>query len=158
RIAGEWGHIPLPWPRDDERPGPACYCGKFGCIETWLSGPGLSGQYFLRSGICLPASELASASRAGDVIAQRCLRDYEDRLARGLSVIVNVFDPDTIVLGGGLSNLADLYNALPALMTRYVLSGEVQTRVVRAVHGDSSGVRGAAMLWPLLKNVEERAP
>ncbi|MFN2449692.1 MAG: ROK family protein [Candidatus Baltobacteraceae bacterium] len=129
RIAGEWGHNPLPWPRDDERPGPRCYCGKTGCLETFLSGPALAR---LRQ-------------RGGNAAA---LDLYADRLARGLAGIVNVLDPDVIVLGGGVSNVAELYDMLPHLLRRYVFSDDLRTRIVPAEHGDSSGVRGAAFLVP----------
>ncbi len=148
RIAGEWGHNPLPWPRDDERPGPACYCGKAGCIETFLSGPALARDCLARTGRQLTAEEIARAADDDDPEARQCLAAYEDRLARSLATVVNVLDPDVIVLGGGLSNLA-LYAALPALLGRYVFSDGVDTPIVPAVHGDSSGVRGAAWLWPL---------
>jgi fructokinase len=149
RIAGEWGHNPLPWPRDDERPGPPCYCGKAGCIETYLSGPALAREYFSRSGNTLTAEEIALAADSDDVAAQRCLERYEDRLARGLATVVNVLDPDVIVLGGGLSNLTQLYATLPVLVAAYAFSDGIDTPILRAVHGDSSGVRGAAWLWPV---------
>jgi fructokinase len=127
-IAGEWGHNPLPWPQADELPGARCYCGKYGCIETFLSGPALARE----------------SSAAGDAAA---MQRYEDRLARALATIVNVVDPDVIVLGGGVSNVARLYENVPRLLPRYVFSDAVRTRLVQARHGDSSGVRGAAMLW-----------
>lgn len=126
-IAGEWGHNPMPWPRADELPGPRCYCGKFGCIETFLSGPAL-------------AREIAREGEA------RAMEAYEDRMARSLAAVVNLLDPDVIVLGGGVSNVARLYENVPALLPKYVFSDAVRTRVLRAAHGDSSGVRGAAML------------
>jgi fructokinase len=148
RIAGEWGHNPLPWPRDDERPGPACYCGKTGCIESFLSGPALAREYRARSGNELTAEEIALAADSDDAAAARCLKVYEDRLARGLASIINVVDPDVIVLGGGLSNLTELYAALPPLVATYAFSDGIDTPIVRAAHGDSSGVRGAAWLWP----------
>ena len=148
-IAGEWGHNPLPWPRDDERPGPRCYCGKHGCLETFLSGPALARAYFERSGRALEAAAVAAAALAGDEAAQACLACYEDRLARGLATVINVIDPDAIVLGGGLSNVAQLAERVAQRLPRYVFSDAVSTAVVRAQHGDSSGVRGAAMLWPL---------
>jgi len=119
-IAGEWGHVPLPWRSDDEMPGPLCYCGKYGCIETFLCGP---------------AREHGNPQR------------YEDRLARGLAMIVTILDPNVIVLGGGVSNVESIYTNVPFLMTRYVFSDTFDTPIVRAAHGDSSGVRGAAMLW-----------
>jgi fructokinase len=149
KISGEWGHNPLPWPTDDERPGPSCYCGKSGCIETFLSGPGLGRDYHLRAGVHLSPPEVVSASGAGNEVAGECLRIYQNRLARGLATVINVLDPDTIVLGGGLSNLSQLYNGLGELIGRYAFSDVIHTRVLRARHGDSSGVRGAAWLWPV---------
>jgi len=143
-IAGEWGHNPLPWPHDDERPGPACYCGKHGCLETWLSGPGLARDLFTHSGRHLPAAEIATLH---DADALAALQRYEDRLARGLAQVINVLDPDAIVLGGGLSNLARLYENVPRRWGSYVFSDQVATRLVPPLHGDSSGVRGAAWLW-----------
>jgi fructokinase len=149
RIAGEWGHNPLPWPRDDERPGPSCYCGKRGCIETFLSGPALAHDYLAHTGSALSAEEVAFAADSDDVAAERCLKRYEDRLARSLASVINVLDPDVIVLGGGLSNLTQLYASLPAPVAAYAFSDGIDTPIVRAVHGDSSGVRGAAWLWPV---------
>lgn len=147
-IAGEWGHNPLPWPRLDDLPGPPCYCGKRGCIETFLSGPGLSRAFEQRTGGLAAASEIALHAMNGDPDASATFSEYEDRLARGLAHIVNIVDPDTIVLGGGLSNVARLYENVPRLMRRYVLSDDFDTPLVPAKHGDSSGVRGAAWLWP----------
>jgi fructokinase len=149
RIAGEWGHNPLPWPRDDERPGPPCYCGKTGCIETFLSGPGFSRDYRHRTGKTLTPEAIALAAGNGDPDAVACFECYRDRLARGLAAVVNVLDPDKIVLGGGLSNIAQLCEKLPALLERYAFSDAINTPIVRARHGDSSGVRGAAWLWPI---------
>jgi fructokinase len=146
-IAGEWGHNPLPWPTDDERPGPACYCGKRGCIETFLSGPGLAADFARAGGPSLPAAEIAAASASGDPAAGAALARYEDRLARALAAVVNILDPGTIVLGGGLSNVARLYPNVLARMGDYVFSDSVRTRLVPPAHGDSSGVRGAAWLW-----------
>jgi len=148
RIAGEWGHNPLAWPRTEELPGPDCYCGKHGCIETFLSGPGLAHDYRIRTGEEMSANEIASSADAGASDALAVMETYEDRLARGLAHVINIVDPDVIVLGGGLSNIARLYTAVPSLIQRYVFSDGVMTRVVRAMHGDSSGVRGAAWLWP----------
>jgi fructokinase len=148
RIAGEWGHNPLPWPRPDELPGPACYCGKQGCIETFLSGPGLSQAFAASSGESLQPPAIAARAEAGDPAAEAVLRSYEDRLARGLASIINVLDPEVIVLGGGMSNLARLYPAVPRQWARYVFSDEVNTRLLPPRHGDASGVRGAAWLWP----------
>jgi fructokinase len=143
-IAGEWGHNPLPWPTDDERPGPACYCGKRGCIETWLSGPGLTRDLFEHSGRHLGADEIACL---GDADCQAALQRYEDRLARGLAHVINVLDPDVIVLGGGLSKITRLYENVPRLWVRHVFSDQVTTRLLPPLHGDSGGVRGAAWLW-----------
>jgi fructokinase len=148
RIAGEWGHNPLPWPRDDERPGPPCYCGKTGCIEAFLSGPALARQYRDRTGRELTAQAIALAATGGERDAAACFELYEDRLARSLAGVINMLDPDKIVLGGGLSNIARLYEALPALLELYAFSDGIDTPIVRARHGDSSGVRGAAWLWP----------
>lgn len=146
-IAGEWGHNPLPWPRDHERPGPACYCGKYGCIETWVSGPGLTRDLRAASGLDLPAHEIARRAESGDAVCAAALQRYEDRLARSLAHVINILDPDVIVLGGGMSNLARLYQNIPRLWGRHVFSDRVDTRLVPPVHGDSSGVRGAAWLW-----------
>jgi len=146
-IAGEWGHNPLPWPHDDERPGPACYCGKHGCLETWLSGPGLARDFFAACGRNLAADAIARQAEAGDADCNAALQRYEDRLARGLAQVINVLDPDVIVLGGGLSNIARLYENVPRLWPQYVFSDHVATRLVAPKHGDSSGVRGAAWLW-----------
>jgi len=148
RIAGEWGHNPLPWPRLDELPGPPCYCGKRGCIETFLSGPGMAHEFRNRTGRDLSAHDIVAAADAGDTVTLAMMETYEDRLARGLAHIINVVDPEVIVLGGGLSNIERLYRNVPPLIQRYVFSDGVATPVVRAIHGDSSGVRGAAWLWP----------
>ena len=147
RIAGEWGHNPLPWPRDDERPGPRCYCGKTGCIETFLSGPGLARESRDRTGKDLTPEAIALAASNGDREAVACFELYRDRLARSLAGVINVLDPDKIVLGGGLSNIAQLYEKLPVMVERYAFSDRIDTPIVRARHGDSSGVRGAAWLW-----------
>jgi fructokinase len=148
RTGGEWGHNPLPWPTEDERPGPDCYCGKTGCIETWLSGPGFSADHTRVTGEQLDPPGIVAAARGGDPAAQASLDRYTDRLARGLATIIDVLDPDVFVLGGGMSNVDELYTAVPELLPRYVFGGEVATKVTRNVHGDSSGVRGAAMLVP----------
>jgi fructokinase len=148
RIAGEWGHNPMPWPRPEELPGPACYCGKRGCIETFLSGPGLAHEYRVQGGEEKPAAAIAEAAAAGEAMARACLDLYCDRLARGLASIVNVLDPDAIVLGGGLSNVASLYEKVPELLSAYTFSACLGTPILRASYGDSSGVRGAAWLWP----------
>ena len=147
-IAGEFGHNPLPWPNLDEGEGPECYCGKNGCIETYLSGPGLSRDHERTSGQLLDPIEIAARAAAGDVVAEATLRRYEDRMARALASVVNILDPDVVVLGGGLSNLSRLYDTVPRRWTRYVFSDRVDTRLVSPRHGDSSGVRGAAWLWP----------
>lgn len=148
RIAGEWGHNPLPWPQDDERPGSQCYCGRRGCIETFLSGPALARQYRELTGRPLGAEEIAAAARAGDAAAEECLTRYEDRLARSLASLVNILDPDVIVLGGGLSNIDRLYDNLSSRVAQYAFSDGIDTAIAKARHGDSSGVRGAAWLWP----------
>lgn len=147
-IAGEWGHNPLPWPRDEERPGPPCYCGKHGCIETWISGPGLEADHARVTGETRSAPEIVEAASHGDRKTHDTIAHYADRLARGLATIINVLDPDIIVLGGGLSNIAPLYELVPALLPHHVFSDRVDTRIVKNRHGDSSGVRGAAWLWP----------
>jgi fructokinase len=148
-IAGEWGHNPLPWPRLDDLPGPPCYCGKRGCIETFLSGPGLSRAFEQRTGRRLSAAEIAAQAAAADAPAAAALTEYKERLARALAHVVNLVDPGTIVLGGGLSNIESLYADVPRWMTRYVFSGDVATPVLPARHGDAGGVRGAAWLWPV---------
>ncbi len=150
-IAGEWGHNPLPWPKDDERPGPPCYCGRSGCIETFLSGPGLARDYCAATGRERAATEIVASAEAGDAPdaeAAAALERHEERLARALAGVINILDPDVIVLGGGLSNVRRLYRNVPRLWPPFVFSDRVDTRLVRARHGDSSGVRGAARLWP----------
>jgi fructokinase len=147
-IAGEWGHSPLPWPRDDERPGARCYCGKFGCVETFLSGPGLARDHAAQTGEALSAPEIAARADAGDTRADTTLRRHEDRLARALATVINLIDPHVIVLGGGLGQMSRLYQNVPALWGAYVFSDTVATRLVPPRYGDSSGVRGAAWLWP----------
>lgn len=146
-IAGEWGHNALPWPEHDERSGPDCYCGRQGCIETFLSGPGLSNDHLRWTGVTMDAATIVAEATRGDSAAHATVARYEERLARGLASIINVLDPDAIVLGGGLSNIAQLYECVPRLWAKYVFSDAVVTRLVRASHGDSSGVRGAAWLW-----------
>ena len=145
-IGGEWGHNPMPWPEPEEWPGPPCYCGRTGCIETFLSGPGMSKEHEAITGERLTASDIAAHAGAGDAAAEAAMRRYERRMARALASIINVVDPDVIVLGGGLSNIDRLYERVPALWTPYVFSDRVVTRLVRARFGDSSGVRGAAWL------------
>jgi len=149
-IAGEWGHNPLPWPSQEELPGRECYCGKSGCIETWLSGPGFARDYKLRNyqPENITAKDIVNLAQQGDQYAQESLRDYQERLAKSLATIINVIDPDVIVLGGGMSNIKDLYSTVPNLWNQYVFSDHVTTKLVPPQHGDSSGVRGAAWLWP----------
>jgi fructokinase len=146
-IAGEWGHNPLPAPCGDESPGPPCYCGRRGCIETFLSGPGLALDYAGSGGAPIDAREIAGRAAAGDALADRSLARYESRMARALASVINVLDPDVIVLGGGLSNIDRLYERVPRLWAPHVFSDRIATRLVQAAHGDSSGVRGAAWLW-----------
>jgi fructokinase len=145
-IAGEWGHNPLPWPTDDERPGPACYCGRRGCIETFLSGPGLAHDHAIANRNTLDADAIVAGAEHGDASCESTLRRYEARLARGLAHVINVLDPEVIVLGGGLSNATRLYQNVPREWNRWIFSDRVDTRLVRNMHGDSSGVRGAAWL------------
>ena len=146
-IAGEWGHNPLPAPTDDERPGPPCYCGRRGCIETFLSGPALSRDHHATTAADLPATEIAARAEGGDAGAIASLSRYEERLARALASVINILDPHVIVVGGGLSNIARLYANVPARWARHVFSDRVETTMIRARHGDASGVRGAAWLW-----------
>jgi fructokinase len=146
-IAGEWGHNPLPWPERDEWPGAPCYCGRSGCIETYLSGPGLTRDYSNAGGDEVTAVEIAALAERGNPIAKASLDRYVGRLARALASVINLLDPDAIVLGGGVSNVEMLYTAIPARWSRFVFSDRVDTRLLRAAHGDSSGVRGAAWLW-----------
>jgi fructokinase len=148
-IAGEWGHNPIPWPRQEELPGPQCYCGRQGCLETFLSGPGLSRDFFDATGEHIEPPEIVRLAEANDQAAETCLSRYEDRLARGLAHVINILDPDVIVLGGGMSNIQRLYQRVPRLWHQYVFSDRVDTKLVWPVHGDSSGARGAAWLWPL---------
>jgi fructokinase len=145
-VTGEWGHNPLPWPRLDEIPGPHCWCGNWGCLETWIAGPSLARD--CDGPEAHDASGIPARAAAGDARAQAALARHADRVARGLTQVVNLLDPDVIVLGGGLSNMAHLYTELPPLILRYVFSDVVQTPIVKNQHGDSSGVRGAAWLWP----------
>lgn len=146
-IAGEWGHNPIPWPGADELPGPLCYCGKRGCIETFLSGPGLSKEFFNVTGTQYTAEVIAQQAEAGDVNANAALKRYETRMAKCLASIINVLDPDVIVLGGGMSNIERLYHNVPNMWGKHVFSDTVNTRLVAPRYGDSSGVRGAAWLW-----------
>jgi fructokinase len=146
-IAGEWGHNPLPSPRADDLPLPPCYCGRSGCVETYLSGPGLAADHARHGGERLAAVEIAARAAGGDAGCEATLRRYEDRLARSLAVVINILDPDAIVLGGGLSNVARLYETVPAIWGRDVFSDEVRTRLLAPRHGDAGGARGAAWLW-----------
>jgi len=146
-IAGEWGHNPLPWPEDYELPGPECYCGKSGCIETWLSGPGIMHDHELHNNEFIDAETLDGRARFGDEDANETLQRYEDRMARSLAHVINILDPDAIVLGGGMGNIKRLYKNVPDIWGEYVFSDVVNTKLLAPVHGDSSGVRGAAWLW-----------
>lgn len=147
-VAGEWGHNPLPWPRQEECPGPACYCGKRGCMEMWVSGTGIALDYKTVTGRTRTAREIVSEFEAGEQDAAAAIERFEDRLARGLAQVINILDPDVIVIGGGVSRLEHLYQALPKKLPQYVFGGEAATPVLQAKYGDSSGVRGAAWLWP----------
>ncbi|MGQ3018216.1 ROK family protein [Phenylobacterium sp.] len=144
-VTGEWGHTPLPWATAEEHPGPACWCGRRGCLETWISGPALAADH----GAGLSAPEIIEAARAGDPDAQGALARYVDRLGRALAGVVDLIDPDVIVLGGGMSNVGELYERLPGAIGPHVFADGFDTPIRQAVHGDSSGVRGAAWLWPL---------
>jgi fructokinase len=146
-IAGEWGHVPLPWPNADEHPAPPCWCGRHGCLELYISGTGFAADHHRRTGRKLAGAEIAAAARQGDPQAALSLTRYIDRLGRGLAMICDILDPDVIVLGGGMSNLPELYARVPAEIARWIFSDVCATRVVAARHGDSSGVRGAALLW-----------
>ena len=146
-IAGEWGHNPLPWPMDDERPGHACFCGHRGCIETFLSGPGIARDHRDATGETLTPDVIAARAAADDAASLATFARYEERLARALAHVINILDPDVIVLGGGMSNVERLYTHVPEQWRPWVFSDRVDTRLVRHAHGDSSGVRGAAWLW-----------
>jgi fructokinase len=146
-VAGEWGHNPMPWPTVDEWPGPRCYCRLTGCLETFLSGPGLARDYRQAGGAPVTVPEIVARAEAGDSVAEATLARYEDRLARALCHLINILDPDVVVLGGGLSNLARLYRNVPPLFSRYGFSDRFDNRLLPPRHGDSSGVRGAAWLW-----------
>lgn len=147
-IAGEWGHNPLPWPNSQELPGPQCYCGKRGCIETFCSGPGLVRDLAANAQPTLTAREVVAAAEQGGALADQAVQRYEERLAKSLASVVNVIDPHVIVLGGGLSNVRRLYHTLPRLIPKYAFSDRICTPIVPARYGDASGVRGAAWLWP----------
>ena len=148
-IAGEWGHIPLPWPTADEREGPACWCGQRGCLEMWISGTGLRHDFRQTTGLDLPGEAIIERFRAGEPKGTAAFERFLDRLGRAVAVLCNIVDPDVIVLGGGLSNVAEIYDRLPALIAPRVFSDQWKARIAPAVWGDASGVRGAARLWSL---------
>jgi fructokinase len=148
RVAGEWGHNPLPWMGADEWPGPLCYCGKRGCIETFVAGPAFAREFREATGRALAAAEIVRLAAAGDAAAGQALHRYADRLARALASVINVLDPDVIVLGGGMSNIEELYRWVPERWQQWVFSDRTDTRLAANRHGDASGVRGAARLWP----------
>jgi fructokinase len=147
-VAGEWGHNPLPWPKPEEYPGPVCYCGKRGCMEMWVSGTGIALDYEKDTGTRRTTLEIMREFETGDPQAAAAVERFEDRLARGLAQVINILDPDVIVIGGGVSSVKHIYEAVPKKLPEYVFGGEVSTPVVQAKFGDSSGVRGAAWLWP----------
>ncbi len=149
RAGGEWGHNPLPWARPEETPGPLCWCGRRGCLETWISGSGLQRDFEESSGKLLSGEEIVAAAKAGDALAAEILKRHADRLARGLAHVVNIFDPEVIVLGGGLSALSHLYEEVPALMKRHIFADAPRVDLRPPLHGDASGVRGAARLWDI---------
>jgi fructokinase len=153
-VAGEWGHNPLPWLRVDEYPGPACYCGRNGCIETWISGTGLANDHARINGCTQTGEQIVSASERGDTAAVATMARHHERVARALAHVVNMLDPDVIVIGGGLSRIHSLYANLPALLAPLVFGGSCNTPIVQAKHGDSSGVRGAAWLWSVKEAME----
>ena len=147
-LGGEWGHNPLPWPVGEEFPGQRCYCGKLGCLETWISGTGLMQDYQRHTGTLLKGAEIVTRSEAGDVEALGALERLENRIARGLATVINVLDPDASVIGGGVSRIDRIYASVSRQLPEYVFGGKTETPVLKALHGDSSGVRGAAWLWP----------
>ena len=151
-VAGEWGHTTLPWMKPEEYPGPPCYCGYRGCVETWISGRALEAEYERATGTKILGKEIVARSEAGEAAALASLERYEDRLTRGLAQVINILDPDIIVMGGGVSQVPRLYRNVPSRLKQYVFGREAGTPVVVAKHGDSSGVRGAAWLWPLEKS------
>jgi fructokinase len=152
-VAGEWGHTPLPWAGAEELPGPQCYCGQRGCVESWISGTGMEQEFERVTGRKMAGAEIVKAAEAGDVEAEAALLRLEDRMARALAVVVDILDPDAIVIGGGLSNLERLYSGrVEERMREFVFGKQFETRILKNVHGDSSGVRGAAWLWPLVAN------
>jgi fructokinase len=147
-VAGEWGHTPLPWAAGSEVPGPACYCGRRGCMETWVSGSGVEREFLDVTGRALTGPEIVAACAAGDAEAMAAVARLEDRLARGLAALIDIVDPDVFVFGGGLSKVSRIYANVAKLLPQYVFGGEVETPLLQAKFGDSSGVRGAAWLWP----------
>ena len=148
-ISGEWGHNPLPWPEADELPGRDCYCGHTGCIETWLSGPGMAADHRAHGGDAPDARAIVASAEAGDTRAEATLQRYERRMARALASVINIVDPEVIVLGGGISNIQRLYENVPRLWGDYIFSDQITTRLLPPKFGDASGVRGAAWLWPV---------
>ena len=146
-IAGEWGHVSLGWMSKEEYPGPTCYCGKKGCNETFISGTGFENEYNKQSGVLKSGNEIADLLKNGDFIAEKVMRIYESRLARAIASVVNIVDPEVLVLGGGMSNISRLYKTLPDLVRKWTFGNEFSTPIRKALHGDSSGVRGAAWLW-----------
>lgn len=161
-ICGEWGHVPLPWGRDEDQDRRGCWCGKENCLETWISGPALSRDYWKATGDTLTAREIVELSRSGNTVAQSVKQRFIDRLARAIAVVSNLIDPDVFVIGGGLSNISEIYDSAPTLVSDYVFADKWQARISPARWGDSSGVRGAAQLWPfgvaqepVMKNVTE---
>ncbi len=147
-VAGEWGHNPLPWLEAEEFPGPLCYCGRHGCLETWISGTGFMADYHRHTGVSLKGAEIVRAAEKGEAAAEVSLLRLENRIARGLASMINVLDPDAVVIGGGVSRIDRIYPAVMRQLPEYVFGGRCETSVLPAVHGDSSGVRGAAWLWP----------
>ena len=150
-VAGEWGHTTLPWMKPEEYPGLPCYCGYRGCVETWISGTGLEADYERATGTKILGKQIVARSEAGEAAALACLERYEDRLTRSLAQVINILDPDIIVMGGGVSQVPRLYRNVPSRLKQYVFGREAETPMVVAKHGDSSGVRGAAWLWPMEK-------
>ena len=146
-LAGEWGHVPLPWMGEDEYPGPACWCGRTGCLEALISGTGFQADYRRRSGVAMAGADIVVAARSGERIATATLDVFIDRLARAFAMVANIADPDIFVLGGGMSNVTEIYDRVPALIPAYVFGGDWDGQIVPARWGDSSGVRGAARLW-----------
>lgn len=155
-IAGEWGHNPLPWPESDEIPGPTCWCGKPGCLETWISGTGLQWDYERHTGRSLSGQEIITRMRAGEPDASATFDRFLSRLGRALATVCNIVDPDAIVLGGGLSNVSEIYQKLPAAIGKHVFSDAWSARIAPAKWGDASGVRGAARLWPVAASAGTR--